>query len=276
MIDGVSNASHDALIDFDASADIVAPQLLGGILRLGDVAIRITEVEAYLGESDPASHAYKGPTPRCATMFGPSSRLYVYASYGIHRAGTLVCQPEGIAGGVLLRGGEVIDGYEVARHRRGPKASDVALARGPGNLGQAMGFDLELNGAEIRQGRAPEEVSAFGSSEAPASPETPGLPKALDSPAVSDSSVSPDGFDSPVSPDGSGSSPDGLDSPDLPVLPNPSVVVDPPILYFQRAPEPVSFVAGKRIGISKNVDAPLRFWIPGDPTVSSPRGRTRK
>lgn len=260
MIDGVSNASHDALIDFDASADIVAPQLLGGILRLGDVAIRITEVEAYLGESDPASHAYKGPTPRCATMFGPSSRLYVYASYGIHRAGNLVCQPDGIAGGVLLRGGEVIDGYEVARHRRGPKASDVALARGPGNLGQAMGFDLELNGAEIRQGRAPEEVSAFGSSEAPASPETPGLPKALDSPAVSDSSVSPD----------------GLDSPDLPVLPNPSVVVDPPILYFQRAPEPVSFVAGKRIGISKNVDAPLRFWIPGDPTVSSPRGRTRK
>lgn len=233
MIDGVSNASHDALIDFDASADIVAPQLLGGILRLGDVAIRITEVEAYLGESDPASHAYKGPTPRCATMFGASSRLYVYASYGIHRAGNLVCQPEGIAGGVLLRGGEVIDGYEVARHRRGPKASDVALARGPGNLGQAMGFDLELNGAEIRQGRAPEEVSAFGSSEAPASP-------------------------------------------DLPVLPNPSVVVDPPILYFQRAPERVSFVAGKRIGISKNVDAPLRFWIPGDPTVSSPRGRPRK
>lgn len=239
MIDGVSNASHDALIDFDASADIVAPQLLGGILRLGDVAIRITEVEAYLGESDPASHAYKGPTPRCATMFGPSSRLYVYASYGIHRAGNLVCQPDGIAGGVLLRGGEVVDGYEVARLRRGPRASDVALARGPGNLGQAMGFDLELNGAEIRQGRAPEKVSAFGSSEAPASP-------------------------------------DGPASPDLPVQPNPSVVVDPPILYFQRAPEPVSFVAGKRIGISKNVDAPLRFWIPGDPTVSSPRGRPRK
>lgn len=166
-------------------------------------------------------------------MFGPSSRLYVYASYGIHSAGNLVCQPDGIAGGVLLRGGEVVDGYEVARHRRGPKAPDVALARGPGNLGQAMGFDLELNGAEIRQGRAPEEVSAFGSSEAPASP-------------------------------------------DLPVLPNPSVVVDPPILYFQRASEPVSFVAGKRIGISKNVDAPLRFWIPGDPTVSSPRGRPRK
>ena len=78
-----------------------------------------------------------------------SSRLYVYASYGIHRAGNLVCQPDGIAGGVLLRGGEVVDGYEVARHRRGTKAPDVALARG--NLGQAMGFDLELNGAEVRQ-----------------------------------------------------------------------------------------------------------------------------
>ncbi len=243
MIDGVSKASHDALIDFDASADIVAPQLLGGILRLGDVAIRITEVEAYLGESDPASHAYKGPTPRCATMFGPSSRLYVYASYGIHRAGNLVCQPDGIAGGVLLRGGEVVDGYEVARHRRGTKAPDVALARGPGNLGQAMGFDLEINGAEVRQGRAPEiQVSAFSSSEAPVSPETPALPKI----------------------------------PDLPVQPNQPVVVDPPILYFQRAPEQVGFVTGKRIGISKNADAPLRFWIPGDPTVSSPRGRPRK
>lgn len=202
------DAFNDSLIDFDQSADAVAPLLLGGILRFGQVAIRITEVEAYLGETDPASHAFKRPTPRCMTMFGPSSHLYVYASYGIHRAGNLVCSPDGHAGGVLLRGGEVIDGYEVARRRRGSKVLDAALARGPGNLGQAMGLDLELNGAEVRQGKTS----------------------------------------------------------------NPSRL---PVLHFQRASESVDFVAGKRIGISKNVDAPLRFWIPGDPTVSTPRGRPR-
>lgn len=245
---GATEFSDARLIDFDQPADVVAPQSLGGILRLGEVAIRITEVEAYLGESDPASHAFKGPTPRCATMFGPSSHLYVYASYGIHRAGNLVCSPNGHAGGVLLRGGEVIDGHKVARQRRGPKALDAALARGPGNLGQAMGFDLELNGAEVRQGMARDvEASGVDSS----------------APPVTDSSKA--------------SATDSLetsttDSPEPPASPAARVS---PILYFQRAAAPVDFVAGKRIGISKNVDAPLRFWIPGDPTVSTPRGRPR-
>lgn len=245
---GATEFSDARLIDFDQPADVVAPQLLGGILRLGEVAIRITEVEAYLGESDPASHAFKGPTPRCATMFGPSSHLYVYASYGIHRAGNLVCSPDGHAGGVLLRGGEVIDGQKVARQRRGPKALDAALARGPGNLGQAMGFDLELNGAEVRQGMARDvEASGFDSS----------------APPVTDSSKASATDSSKAS---------TTDSPEPPASPAARVS---PILYFQRAAAPVDFVAGKRIGISKNVDAPLRFWIPGDPTVSTPRGRPR-
>lgn len=207
-------------IDFDAPADHVAPLLLGGILRFGEVAIRLTEVEAYLGEDDPASHACKGLTPRCATMFGPSSHLYVYASYGIHRAGNLVCQPDGVASGVLLRGGEIVAGYDVARRRRGPKATDAALARGPGNLGQAMGFDLELNGAEVRQGK---QLNAGDLAAAGAGAELSG----------------------------------------------------PPVLHFQRAAEPVEYVVGKRIGITKNADAPLRFWIPGDPTVSTPRSRPK-
>ncbi|KAB1503144.1 DNA-3-methyladenine glycosylase [Corynebacterium sp. 320] len=209
-------------IDFSAPADRVAPLLLGGILRYGGVGLRITEVEAYLGESDAASHAYKGPTPRCATMFGPPARLYVYASYGIHRAGNLVCQPDGVAGGVLLRGGEVMEGHDVVRERRGPQVSEVALARGPGNLGKAMGFDLEMNGAEVRQG----------------------VPREVGESAMRDSDVEP------------------------------SVVGDS-VLYFQRAAEPVDYVVGPRIGITKNADAALRFWIPGDQTVSSPRGRRR-
>lgn len=234
----MASVPDQVLVDFDQPADVVAPQLLGGILRLGHVAVRITEVEAYLGESDPASHAFKGPTPRCATMFGPSSHLYVYASYGIHRAGNLVCSPDGHAGGVLLRGGEVVAGYNVARRRRGPKALDAALARGPGNLGQAMGFDLELNGAEVRQSGSPDFLALPDSATAPA-------PAGLPNPVVS-AELAASSAPAPL-----------------------------PVLYFRRATEPVEFVAGKRIGISKNVEAPLRFWIPGDPTVSTPRGRPK-
>src|SRR5699024_11291519 len=81
-------------LDFHQSAEHTAPLLLGGVLRFGQVAVRLTEVEAYVGRKDPASHAYNGPTPRCETMFGPPQRLYVYASYGIHRAGNLVCRSE--------------------------------------------------------------------------------------------------------------------------------------------------------------------------------------
>lgn len=191
------------MIDFTDTADVVAPQLLGAVIRRGDVAIRLTEVEAYLGTGDPASHSYKGPTPRCATMFGPPSHLYVYASYGIHRAGNLVCAPEGTGSGVLLRAGEVLSGWDEVRSRRGERAEDAGLARGPGNLGSALGLSLEDDGAPLGQ---------FG----------PGR--------------------------------------------SAEFLLEPP----RRR---VESVRGRRIGISRNVDAPLRFWIPGDPTVSSPRTR---
>ena len=153
-------------LDFHQSAEHTAPLLLGGVLRRGQVAVRLTEVEAYVGRNDPASHAYNGPTPRCETMFGPPQRLYVYASYGIHRAGNLVCHPEGEAGGILL----------------------------------VIQVDDALGVADPEDG----------------------------------------------------------------------------VLYLQPPAERTEFVAGPRIGISKNVAAPLRFWIPGDRTVSSPRGRPRR
>lgn len=181
-------------IDFSATADVVAPQLLGCVLTFGGVSVMLTEVEAYLGAEDAAAHTYRGKTPRNATMFGPPGHLYVYISYGIHRAGNLVCAPEGIGQGCLLRAGEVTSGETRARERRG----DVAfhkLASGPGNLGKALGLDIEHNSVAVG-------------------------------------------------------------SPELHLAPRTSV------------PE---IAVGPRIGITKNAAAPLRFWIPENKTVTSPR-----
>lgn len=158
------------------------------------VSVRLTEVEAYLGSEDEAAHTFRGQTPRNAAMFGPPGRLYVYLSYGIHMAGNIVCAPEGIGQGCLMRAGEVVAGLELARERRGEVPFE-RLASGPGNLGKALGLSLADNG----------------------------IPVSLELP---------------------GATPD--------------------------------WVAGPRVGISKNIDAPLRFWIPGDRTVSARRGRPKR
>ncbi|WJY97140.1 DNA-3-methyladenine glycosylase [Corynebacterium fournieri] len=187
------------MIDFAQPADLVAPQLLGCVITHNGVSIRLTEVEAYLGASDPAAHTYRGKTARNAAMFGPPGRLYVYCSYGIHHNGNIVCAPEGQGQGCLMRGGEVVEGEELARKRRQrPDRAHIPfanLARGPGNLGQALGLSLGDNGA--------------------------------------------------------------------------------PAQLTMRESEP-EWVAGPRIGISKNAQAPWRFWIPRDATVSTPRGYPKK
>jgi DNA-3-methyladenine glycosylase len=126
----------------------VAPRLLGAVLRHGDVAVRLTEVEAYDGPADPGSHAYRGPTLRNAVMFGPPGFLYVYFTYGMHHCCNVVTGPEGTPSAVLLRAGEVVAGMEVARSRR-PRSSDRDLARGPARLCQALGLDLAANGADL-------------------------------------------------------------------------------------------------------------------------------
>ncbi len=129
----------------------VAPRLLGATLRHGDVAVRLTEVEAYDGPDDPGSHAFRGRTDRNAVMFGPPGYLYVYFTYGMHFCCNVVCGPEGTPSAVLLRAGEVVDGVEQARERR-PRSSDRDLARGPARLCQALAIAREENGTDLVAG----------------------------------------------------------------------------------------------------------------------------
>jgi DNA-3-methyladenine glycosylase len=131
------------------SAVLVAPTLLGAVLWLDDVAVRLTEVEAYLGDQDPASHAFRGRTARNAAMFAGPGTLYCYLSHGIHTAVNIVCREEGVAEAVLLRAGEVVRGVEVARSRRGGHVPDHRLARGPGCLGQALGLRVADSGRRL-------------------------------------------------------------------------------------------------------------------------------
>ena len=115
-------------------ADQVAPRLLGWALSNstaeGTVTVVLTEVEAYLGEDDPASHAYRGPTARNLVMFGRAGHLYTYLSYGMHWCCNVVTGVDGHASAVLLRAGRVTEGVELARRRRGGRVRDTALARG--------------------------------------------------------------------------------------------------------------------------------------------------
>jgi DNA-3-methyladenine glycosylase len=131
----------------------VAPDLLGWRLHHatddGVVTIELTEVEAYAGAVDPASHAYQGRTPRNAVMFGPAGRLYVYRSHGIHWCANLVTGADGEASAVLLRAGRVVGGLDLARARRGPRVPDRSLARGPGCLTQALGVDDRHGGVDL-------------------------------------------------------------------------------------------------------------------------------
>lgn len=210
-------------MNFSLPADQVAPLLLGCVLHhrtaAGEVAVRLTEVEAYLGKDDPAAHSYRGPTPRTEPMFGPGGRMYVYLSYGIHLAGNLTCGPVGTGHAVLLRAGSVEVGAELARRRRlagrSPGGRRDAAARfgrrgcasGPGNLGKAMGFSLVDNHAEVHGADRADQPGAFWLT---------------------------------------GAGPAGT---------------------VERGP---------RVGITKNAEAPLRFWLAGEPTVSrGPAARVR-
>jgi DNA-3-methyladenine glycosylase len=169
-----------------------AKSLLGRTLTGHGVTVRITEVEAYEGINDPASHAFTR-TRRSEIMYGPPWRLYVYQTRH-HFCANIVTGPTEVAAAVLIRAGSVLDGIAVARERRGG-VPDARLARGPGNLTRALGITLADLGTDV---------------------------------------LEPDG-----------------------------VHVGPQLT------EDLEIASGPRVGVSKAADVPWRFWIAGDPTVST-------
>jgi DNA-3-methyladenine glycosylase len=211
----------------------VAPELLGCVLEhettAGLVAVELTEVEAYAGQTDPASHAYRGMTPRNAVMFGAPGHAYVYFTYGMHFCVNIVCSGEGSVSAVLLRAGAVIEGENLARARRSHRRPGAArnqetspqasahqapahqapahqaplawrdLARGPARLCQALDIDRSLDGADVCAASSPLRLR-------PPSTGPAGNPRKI--------------------------------------------------------------VAGPRVGVALAAEVPWRFWFAGEPTVS--------
>lgn len=175
---------------FAGDALQVAPRVLGCVLEHqnaeGLVAVQLTEVEAYEGGADPASHSYRGRTARNAVMFGPPGHAYVYFTYGMHYCVNLVCGPEGTPVALLLRAGRIIEGAPLAAARRlagrpaarpaGRNLADRDLARGPARLCQALAIDRAQDGADVCDPASPLRIRP-GPPAAPGS--APGLAPAI-------------------------------------------------------------------------------------------------
>ncbi len=144
---------------FKRPADIVAPELIGCELVVTPrrssaraptrLRATITEVEAYLGTSDPASHVWKGRnTFTVRNLYAPPGTWYVYKSHGLHWCANLTTRGKDDGHAVLLRGALTTDARTlgVFRKRRGPKVKEKDFSNGPGKLTQALGLDLSLDG----------------------------------------------------------------------------------------------------------------------------------
>ncbi len=147
----------------------VAPLLLGAVLVStvdgAEVAVRLTEVEAYEGLADPASHAYRGRTRRNDVMFGPAGHLYCYFTYGMHWCANVVCARDGVASAVLLRAGEVVRGTATARERRTAARDLRHLARGPARLASCLGLGRDTNGADLCDQASTVRLESLGNPE---------------------------------------------------------------------------------------------------------------
>lgn len=137
-------------LDLAGDAVAAAHDLIGWTLLVDGVGGVVVETEAYR-QDDPASHSHRGQTARNASMFGPPGCLYVYRSYGIHWCVNVVCGPVGVGAAVLVRALEPTHGLDLMRMRRGT-ADVLRLARGPGNVGAALGAGPALDGepADLR------------------------------------------------------------------------------------------------------------------------------
>ena len=133
----------------------LARDLLGRVLFYrtpeGLLAGRIVETEAYTGDADAASHAFRGRTARNAVMFGPPGYAYVYFTYGMHYCLNVTAEVPGTAGAVLLRALEPLSGVEIMR-ARGDRGPEARLLSGPGKIGRAFGLTLEDNGRDFTRG----------------------------------------------------------------------------------------------------------------------------
>lgn len=152
LADGYRALDRSALSGVPIDA---ARTLLGCVIVIPaeDVTATITEVEAYGGPAgqrypDPAAHCFMGPTDRNRAMFGPAGHWYIYRSYGIHFCANITSATDGTGGGVLVRSVRIERGMDAVRRRRGEKPAAAGLGRGPGNVGQALGLDLDDYGAD--------------------------------------------------------------------------------------------------------------------------------
>src|SRR5215207_1292510 len=220
----------------------VAPRLLGMVLRSttdeGTVAVRLTEVEAYDGPNDPGSHAYRGRTARNAVMFGPPGHLYVYFTYGMHFCMNVSAGPDGQPSAVLLRAGEIVEGHDLARKRRGQP--DTAQAK----------FNQSVSGnatpGRLSPGVAPRQPGGV-------LPGKPGRQAKVD--PDRDLARGPARMCGALGIDRGANGADLL---------NPGS----PIQLQEGSGFDGEPSTGPRVGLREAADRPWRFWIPGDPTVS--------
>jgi DNA-3-methyladenine glycosylase len=171
------------------SPEVVARNLLGKLITRdldGErLTGRITEIEAYLGLSDPASHSFIGKTPRNAVLFGPPGFSYVYFIYGMHYCLNFSCEPDGEPGGVLIRALQPVAGLDTMARLRGLSApvKPKLLCSGPGRLCQAMGITLAQNCLDVTRAKSPLRVldDGFRPASIVATPRI-GISKAVDMP----------------------------------------------------------------------------------------------
>ena len=137
---------------FEDYTPSVAKRLLGQLLvrRIGRRFLSgiLVEVEAYRGRDDPASHAFRGETPRNRVMFGEVGKAYVYFTYGFHHCLCVKTERKGVPGAILVRALEPLEGIELMKKNRG-KEELTELASGPGKLTQALKIDRRLNGEDL-------------------------------------------------------------------------------------------------------------------------------